>query len=133
MTVRAHFALLHAVLILCGFAVVPASALAHAGTGPHGGPVTDAGPYYVELILKDGQLRLFAFDDKSDAPVSAKSAHGTATVLIGDKKQTVELEPVSGPDDNLLGGSLAAAGPGARIVIILRFPGQPSMIARFVI
>ncbi len=128
-----RFALLHAVMILCWFMVAPVSALAHGGTGPHGGPVTDAGPYYVELILKDGQLRLFAFDDKSDAPVSAKSARGTATILIGDKKETVELEPVSGPDDNLLGGAFAAAGPGTRIVVILRFPGQPSIIARFAI
>ena len=30
-------------------------------------------------------------------------------------------------------GSLAAAGPGARIVIILRFPDLPPMIARFAI
>jgi hypothetical protein len=131
--VRRFLAALPAVMILCWSAVVPIPALAHAGTGPHGGPVTDAGPYYVELILKDGQLQLFAFDDKSDAPVSAKSARGTATVLTGDKKETVELAPVSGADDNLLGGALAAAGPGTRIVIILRFPDQPSIIARFAI
>jgi hypothetical protein len=131
--VTRHFALLHAIMVLGWLMVAPVPALAHAGTGPHGGPVTDAGPYYVELILKDGQLRLFAFDDKSDAPVDAKSAHGTATILIGDKKETVELAPVSGPDGNLLGGSLADAGPGTRIVVILRFPGQPSMIARFAI
>lgn len=127
-----YIALLPAAIILCWSAISPVPALAHAGTGPHGGPVTDAGPYYVELLVKDGQLRLFAFDDKSDAPVSAKNAHGTATVLIGDKKDTVELAPAgAGQDDNLLTGPLAAAGPDTRIVIILHYPGQPSIIARF--
>lgn len=128
-----YIALLPAFIMLCWFALSPVAALAHAGTGPHGGPVTDAGPYYVELIVKDDQMQLFAFDDKTDAPVSAKGAHGTATVLVGDKKDTVELAPASGADGNLLSGALAAAGPGTRIVIILHYPGQPSIIARFAI
>ena len=128
-----YIALLPAVVVACWLLVCPLPALAHAGTGPHGGPVTDAGPYYVELIVKDGQLRLFAFDDKTDAPVSAKDAHATATVLIGDKKDTVELAPAGGADDNLLSGPLAEAGPGTRIVVIFRYPGKPTIIARFAI
>jgi hypothetical protein len=131
--VTRYIALLPAVIMLCWSVISPTPALAHAGTGPHGGPVTDAGPYYVELLVKDGQMRLFAFDDKTDAPISAKNAHGTATVLIGDKKDTVELAPAGGADDNLFSGPLAAAGPGTRIVIILHYPGQPSIIARFAI
>ena len=129
---KRHFAWLSAVLISCWSLASAAPALAHEGTGPHGGAVTDAGPYHVELIVKDGQLRLFIFDDKSGAPVSAKSAHGTATVLTGDKKDTVELAPAgAGADDNLLTGPLAAAGSGTRIVIVLRYPGKSSVIARF--
>lgn len=129
---KKQFAWLSAALISCWSLGSAAPALAHAGTGPHGGPLTDAGPYYVELLVKDGQMRLFAFDETNDAPVSAKEAHGTATVLTGDKKDTVELAPAgAGADDNLLTGPLAAAGSGTRIVIILHYPGKPSIIARF--
>jgi hypothetical protein len=54
-------------------------------------------------------------------------------VLIGDQKQTVELAPEPA-DDNLLAGHIAGAADGrVRIVVVLHFLGQPSIVARFAI
>jgi hypothetical protein len=111
----------------------PAIGFAHQGTGPHGGPVTDAGPYYVELIAKENQLRVFVFDDKTDGPVETREASATATVLAGQDKQSVKLQPgPPGADDNVLVGQLATnADAGLRVVVLIQFPGKPSIVARF--
>jgi hypothetical protein len=118
---------------LCWLLAAPVARAADRALGPHGGPMADTEPYNVELVLANGDIHVFAFDDKTRAPVSATTAHGTATVLIGDQKQTVELAP--GPaDDNLLAGHIAGAADGrVRIVVVLHFLGQPSIVARFAI
>jgi len=125
------------VRIVAACLVLPWSAVAsaHQGTGPHGGPVSDAGPYYLELIAKENQLQVFVFDDKTDGPVQTGKASATATVLAGDEKQTVTLRPEpSGADNNLMVGQLAKnAEAGMRIVVLIQFPDQPSLVARFAI
>jgi hypothetical protein len=110
----------------------PAMAPAHEAKGPHGGLMTDAGPYHVELIAKENQLRVFVFDDKT-SPVQTKDASATATVLLGQEKQTVTLKPgTPGTDDNSLAGQFAMnAGSGLRIVVLIQLPGKPSVVARF--
>jgi len=120
-------------LVACLVLVWSAVASAHQGTGPHGGPVSDAGPYYIELIAKENQLRIFVFDDKTDGPVQTGQASATATVLAGEEKQTVTLRPEpSGSDDNVMIGQLAKnAEAGMRIVVLIQFPDQPSLVARF--
>jgi hypothetical protein len=117
---------------LCWLLAAPVARAADPALGPHGGPMADTEPYNVELVLANGDIHVFAFDDKTREPVSATTAHGTATVLIGDQKQTVELAPAA--DDNLLAGHIAGAADGrVRIVVVLHFPGQPSIVARFAI
>ena len=107
----------------------PAMAPAHETNGPHGGLMTDAGPYHVELIAKENQLRVFVFDDKS-SPVQTKNASATATVLVGQEKHTVTLQP--GTDDNLMVGQFGMnTGSGLRIVVLIQLPGKPSIVARF--
>ncbi len=129
MFVRMFVRMFAAFLVL----VWPALASAHQGTGAHGGLVTDAGPYYVELILKENQLRVFVFDDKTDVPVHTGEASATATVLAGQEKQTVTLRPgPPGADDNVMVGQLEKnADSGMRIVVLIQFPGKPSIVARF--
>jgi hypothetical protein len=122
-------------VVACLVLVWSAVVSAHQGTGPHGGPVSDAGPYYIELIAKENQLQVFVFDDKTDGPVQTGKASATATVLAGDEKQTVTLQPgPSGADDNLMVGQLAKnAETGMRIVVLIQFPDRPSLVARFAI
>jgi hypothetical protein len=111
----------------------PAIALAHQGKGPHGGLVSDAGSYYVELVAKEKQLQVFVFDDKTDGPVKVKGASATATVLVGQEKQTVTLHPAPpDTDDNVMVGQLGtSAAAGMRIVVLIHLPDKPSVVARF--
>jgi hypothetical protein len=85
------------------------------------------------LIAKEDQLRIFVFDDKTDSPVEVKQASATATVLAGQDKQTVTLQPgPPGTDDNAMVGQLAVkADSGLRIVVLIQLPGKPSIVARF--
>src|SRR5262245_9081808 len=63
--------------------LLPGTALAHEGNGPHGGPAVDAGPYFVELVTKDGQIRVFVYNEADAKPADMKTVKGTATVLLG--------------------------------------------------
>jgi hypothetical protein len=121
------------IVAACLVLVWPALGSAHQGTGAHGGLVTDAGPYYLELILNENQLRVFVFDDKTDGAVHTAEASATATVLAGQEKQDVTLRPgPPGTDDNVMVGQLEkTADAVTRIVVLIRFPGKPSIIARF--
>ena len=121
--------IIFAVLLLLS----PAAALAHSGKGPHGGPLADAGPYYVELLVKGSDLRIFVFDDKTSAPVGTGGAKGTAVLLVGQKEEKIALQPAAGDKSGnaMEGTTPAAVGPGARIVVLVQMPGKPSVVARF--
>lgn len=118
----------------CVMLVLPAVAFAHEGVGPHGGPLSDAGPYYIELVAKGTQLSFFVFDDKTSSPVETKGATATATVLAGQKEQAVTLQPGApgGKDNNAMVGQLGtSAEKGMRIVVLVHLPGKPTAVARF--
>jgi hypothetical protein len=123
--------ILFAVLVLLS----PAIAAAHTGKGPHGGPLADAGPYYVELVVNGSDLQIFVFDDKTSTPVGTAGATGTAVVLVGQKEDKFALQPVAGgkPGDEMEGKAPANIGSGARIVVLVQMPGKPSVVARFAI
>jgi hypothetical protein len=125
--------MLRRVFLAALIALWPALAFAHTGNGPHGGPVADAGPYYVELLVKDSQLTVYVFDEQSNNPVAVAGAKGTATVLVGQQKETVSLA-AGGGDPNMMGGKLGlSAGAGSRIVVLIELAGKPPVIARFAI
>jgi hypothetical protein len=106
-----------------------ATAVAHEGKGPHGGPVADAGKFYVELITNADRLQVFVFDDASGNPVSVKGAHGTAVLLTGEQKETVTLAPGDG-DNELAGKSTVPAAAGTRVVLLIQLADQPSIVGR---
>ena len=122
---------LFAVLLLAS----PLAALAHSGKGPHGGPLADSGPFYVELVVKGRDLQVFVFDDKTAAPVGTAGAKGTAVVLVGDKENKVALAPVAAEKagDEMAGQAPADIGPGARVVVLVEMPGKPTIVGRFVL
>jgi hypothetical protein len=108
------------------------SVAAHAGKGPHGGPVADAGKYYVEVVTADNKLQVYIFDDASGDPVSVKGAQGTAIMLVGEQKETVQLAPADG-ENELAGKPATPAGAGARVVILIQLAGQPSIVGRLLL
>jgi len=61
---------------------------------PHGGQLRMAGPYHLELVAKDGELRLYV-TDHMDHEVLTKGGSGKANVFDKDgKKVSVTLIPV---------------------------------------
>lgn len=121
------------IIVACLALLSPAAAFAHSGQGPHGGPLADAGPYYVELVVEGAALRIFVFDERNDKPVGTKEAKATATLLVGQDKETVTLEPAAADagGNSLAGQTAKSVGAGSRVVVLIQFPGKPSIIARF--
>ncbi len=105
-------------------------ALAHEpnARGPHGGMIADAGTRHVELVLRDGELRIHVLDDQ-DRPVPATGASGSAVVQGGSRQQTVRLELA--PDGAFLLGRGDWTARGTRVVATLTLPGQPQRSVRF--
>lgn len=61
---------------------------------PHGGQLRMAGPYHLELVAKDGELRLYV-TDHMDHEVLTKGGSGKANIFDKDgKKVSIALVPV---------------------------------------
>ena len=121
------------IVILLLAILFPTVLLAHDRPGPHGGPGVDAGPYFVELVANDGVAEIFVYMDDTMKPASMKGTKATATVLVGQQREVVQLQPdPDEKDGNPLAGKLTLKpGPGTRVVVQLQIPGQPSVSARF--
>ena len=122
-------------ILLAALVAAPLPALAqgghsHAhGKGPNGGQVEEIGSTHVELVARDGELRLYVLDAQ-DRPVSTRGATGTAILQAEGRQQVLRFEP--GPDD----AYLAARGDfravrGLRVVASVALPGQATRQARF--
>ena len=109
----------------------PGVLFAHTGLGPHGGTTTDAGPYFAELVAKGKDFQVYVYDDASGNPVATAGAKGSATVLVGEQKETVTLQPGPGNVNLMVGSVSFSIGAGARIVVQLQLSGQAPVVARF--
>ena len=96
--------------------------------GPNGGKIGELGNTHVELVARDGELRLYVLDAQ-DKPTSARGTSGSAIVQAGGRNQTLRFEP--GPGDAYLVARGEFAAKGARVVASVVLPGQPSRQARF--
>ena len=100
---------------------------AHA-PGPNGGKIGEIGNTHVELVGRDGELRLYVLDTQ-DRPTTVRGASGSAIIQAGGRNQTLRFE--GGPGDAYLIARGDFAARGARVVVSLTLPGQPSRQARF--
>lgn len=96
--------------------------------GPHGGAIGEVGERHVELVARDGEIRIYVLDAQ-DRPASARGASGSAVVQAGGRNQTIRLE--MGPDEAFLVGRGDFAARGARVVATLTLPGHPQRAVRF--
>lgn len=67
---------------------------------PHGGQVRMTDLYHLEMLVKDGDITVYVMDH-SNQPLPSAGMQATATVLAGESKTEVKLEPAG---DNLLKG-----------------------------
>ena len=97
---------------------------------PHGGQVRAAGPYHLELIVKDGELVLYV-TDHAGQEIKTDGGEGKANIQQ-DKtgsKITVKLEP---SQQNMFTGSGGfQINPETVIVVFVKLPEQDAYGARF--
>ena len=104
------------------------SAWAHDAKGTHGGRITDAGSYHVEMVVKSDTVDVF-ISDGSEKPVAASGFKGTAILVVDGKSQRVVLEPVDGA--RLSGTATAALPNQPKGVVQLTAPDGKTVQAKF--
>ena len=99
-------------------------------SSPHGGQVRAAGPYHLELVVKDRELVLYVTDHASQE-IKTDGGEGKANIQQ-DKtgsKITVKLEPAQ---NNMFKGSCdSQINPETVIVVFVKLPEQDAYGARF--
>ncbi len=101
---------------------------AHEAKGKHGGRITDAGSYHVEMVLKSDTVDVFV-SDASENPVAISGFKGTAILVVDGKSQRIVLAPVDG---TRLSGSATAALPSqSKGVVQLTVGGGKTIQAKF--
>jgi hypothetical protein len=114
--------------LLVVFTLLASPSLAQSWKGPNGGQMVDAGSFHVELVVKNADYSVNVFDHV-DNPVAVAQATGVATVMVGEEKEKVTLQPVAA--NTLTGtGALKRSGP-TKVLVLLRVPDQATAMARF--
>jgi hypothetical protein len=68
---------------------------------PHGGQVRMTDTYHLELVIKDKDVTVYVMDHANN-PVISNGMTGSATILSGETKTEIKLEP---SPDNILKGT----------------------------
>lgn len=111
-------------------AAVPAAAQHAHGTqkGPNGGAVQDVAGVHAELVTSGTTVTLNILDE-ANKPVSTKGYSGTALIVSGTERETVQLAPAG--DSALKGDAKKAIAPGSAITIMLKTSAGKSGQARY--
>ena len=99
-------------------------------SSPHGGQVRAAGPYHLELVVKDRELVLYV-TDHAGQEIKTDGGAGKANIQHGKagSKITVTLEP---SQNNMFKGSCdSQINPDTAIVAFVKLPEQDAYAARF--
>ena len=97
---------------------------------PHGGQVRAAGPYHLELVVKDGELILHVTDHIGQE-IKTDGGEGKANVQQGKagSKTTIKLEP--SPQNMFTGRGEFQITPETVIVVFVKLPEQDAYAAKF--
>ena len=112
-------------------AAAASPALAHGEDerGPNGGRIADVGNSHVEMVARNGEIRVYVLDG-GNRPQTAAGATGSLIVQAGGRQQTVRLEQGEG-GAYLVGRGDFQAARGMRVVASLTLPGQPQRQVRY--
>jgi hypothetical protein len=119
------------ILLLAFLAVSAGPALAHGEgkRGVNGGVIGDLGDRHVEMLARDGEIRVWMLDAQ-DRPVPAAGASGTLIVLAQGRQHTIRLEAAEG-GAYLVGRGDFRAERAMRVVATMILPGQAQRQGRF--
>jgi hypothetical protein len=102
---------------------------------PNGGQMRMAGGYHYELVVtkdsktvKENPVVVY-LTDHGGTKISTTGARGTATILAGKLKATVNLAPDG--DNRLKGFAKYASTPDMKVAVTVTLPGKSTEPARF--
>ncbi|MER2268567.1 hypothetical protein [Methylobacterium oxalidis] len=104
------------------------TAYAHETAGRHGGQVTDAGKFHVELVAKGETVDVF-LSDEGQKPIPASGFKGTAVLVVGGKPTRVPLEPAEG--NRLTGKAATMLGDSPKGAVQLTDPDGATASGKF--
>jgi hypothetical protein len=113
---------------LASVALTAGPVLAHDPKPQHGGRVTEAGEYHVELVTKADVVEVYLTDHDSKA-VSATGHKGLAILNIDGKSQRIVLEPAG--DSRLTGKATGSIQGRPKGVVQITPPSGKTAQARF--
>lgn len=126
----------HRVCLILGMSIGTLSlAWAHSNErlskveGAHGGMLRAAGQYHLELLVEEGQLRVW-ITDHANNPQTTRGAQGRAMVASRDRRLSVLLTP---DGDNALAGRHPELrdGEDLRVALTVSMQGEAAVQARF--
>lgn len=108
--------------------LLSAPAFAHEGAGNHGGRITDAGKYHVELVTRNQTVEVYLLDE-SEKPMPATGFKGTAILVVNGKPARIALTPAS--DKMLEGKSAVDLGNTPKGAVQLTAPDGSTASGKF--
>lgn len=102
--------------------------LAHEAKSQHGGKVTEAGDYHVELVVKGSAVELH-LADHDNKPVRAAGHKGLAILAAGGKSQRIVLSPEG--EARLTGKAEIELPSAAKGVVQITLPSGKTVQGRF--
>lgn len=97
--------------------------------GDHGGQVRMAEMYHFEVVVSNGELRVWVTDHGNQA-IPTDGASGSAVILANNGKVDVDLAPAGGNSLRARDKRIVAASD-ARVAVTVAMKGQKALQVRF--
>lgn len=97
-------------------------------TAPHGGQLRMVQQYHYELVVKANEVSVY-ITDHAGKKIDTRGATGTATVLSGKSKASVQLTPAG--DNQMKGAGKFELAPDMKVVVSIALAGQTALQGRF--
>ena len=114
-------------LLLTGFLMLAAPALAHDAKPLHGGRVVFAGTYHVELVARGDVIEVYLIDHHNK-PMPIAGYKGVAILAAAGKSERIALETAG---DGLTGKAAAALPAAPKGVVQISQPDGKTVQAKF--
>lgn len=97
-------------------------------TAPHGGQLRMVQQYHYELVVKADEVSVY-ITDHAGKKFDTRGATGTATLLSGKSKASVQLTPAG--DNQMKGSGKFELAPDMKAVVSVALAGQTALQGRF--
>lgn len=98
-------------------------------TGPHGGMMRMEDAYHFEMLVKDGNVKVWV-TDHGGVPQSTAGASGSVTIMTGANMASLDLAP-AGTNELVSKTRNAAVAADSKILLKISMKGKSALMTRF--